>query len=244
VLGKGRERTKEKDTDFGSESGGFLDGAEELRRFGPLCVFDFLVVEEADRGTAPYEPMPVMLNVPIVQLVQSINPPRPYPPLFPSLADDGNCIHAARDGSAYLSSRNRVLQQHEVRKLSESAQQIQIRQLGEVVGRQDQRREIRDRLGERGLDARDAVAGEQEGAQARREREVGELCDVVVGEVDGILVLFTSVRIVSVICLVSQSRVEHRRARGAAGEVGRGKSTLATPRFSMAGILCPAVRPF
>lgn len=79
-----------------------------------------------------------------------------------------------------------------MRKLSETAQRIQIRQLGEVVGRQDQRREVRDRLGERGLDARDAVAGEQEGAQALREREVGKLGDVVVGEVDCILVLLRS----------------------------------------------------
>ena len=74
--------------------------------------------------------------------------------------------------------------------LREGAQRIQIRQLGEVVRRQDQGGEVGDRLGQRGLDACDAVAGEQEGTQARREREVGELHNVVVGEVDGILVLF------------------------------------------------------
>ncbi len=55
--GEGRGRT-----DFGCESGGFLEGAEEL---GGLCafgVFDFSVVEETDRRTAPYQPVSVMLS--------------------------------------------------------------------------------------------------------------------------------------------------------------------------------------
>lgn len=104
-------------------------------------------------------------------------------------------------GGAYLPSRNRILQQHEMGQLREAGQGIEVSQLGEVVRREDEGGEVRDRLGERGRDARDAVAGEQEGAQARREREVGELGDVIVGEVDGILVLFdgTHTRITSVI---------------------------------------------
>ena len=41
------------------------------------------------------------------------------------------------------------------------------------------------------MDTADAVAGEEEGLQARGEGEVGEGGDVVVGEVDGVLVLLS-----------------------------------------------------
>lgn len=81
-----------------------------------------------------------------------------------------------------------------MRQLLETAQGIEIGELGEIIRREDEGREVGYGSGERGLDAGDAVAGEQEGAQARREREVGELRDVVVGEVDGILVLLRSTR--------------------------------------------------
>ena len=87
-----------------------------------------------------------------------------------------------------------------MRQLREGAQGIQIGQLGEVIRREDEGGEVGDRLGERGLNARDPIAGEQEGAQARREREVGELGDVVVGEVDGILVLLCAEPVSSVFC--------------------------------------------
>ena len=49
-------------TDFRSESGGFFNGAKELRSLFPLGVLDFLVVEETDRRAAPYEPVSVMLD--------------------------------------------------------------------------------------------------------------------------------------------------------------------------------------
>ena len=134
-----------------------------------------------------------------------------------------------------------------MRQLRERAQRIQIRQLGEVVRRQDQGGEVRDRLGQRGLDARDAVAGEQEGAQARREREVGELRDVVVGEVDGILVLFrvahgAAMSAIAACSLLLRPRPDLGCWGRNGGWDGFGESTLATPRFSMAGILCPTVR--
>ena len=68
-------------------------------------------------------------------------------------------------------------------------QHVQIGEFGEVVGCEDQGCEVRDGGREGGLDGGDSVAGEEEGAEARGEGEVDEGGDVVVGEVDGILVL-------------------------------------------------------
>jgi hypothetical protein len=71
VYGVDERRTKwamidkemeEEETDLRGESRGFLQRAKKLRRLGALNVLDFLIVEEADRGTAPYEPVPVMLD--------------------------------------------------------------------------------------------------------------------------------------------------------------------------------------
>ena len=79
--------------------------------------------------------------------------------------------------------------------------------------------------------------------QSGREREVGEGGDVVVGEVDGILVLqrlFSD--IVSVQSGTHREAGKERRRRGKEWKgKGKGGQTLATPRFSMAGILCPVV---
>lgn len=36
---------------------------------------------------------------------------------------------------------------------------------------------------------RDAIAGEKQGSEARGEREVGDRGDVIVGEIDGVMVL-------------------------------------------------------
>jgi len=79
-----------------------------------------------------------------------------------------------------------------MRQPSEMLERVQVCQLGQVVLRQDQACEVRYRVRERGLDAGDAVAREEEGVQAWGEGEVGEGGDVVVCEVDGILVLFAS----------------------------------------------------
>ena len=76
-----------------------------------------------------------------------------------------------------------------MRKLGEVAQRIQIRELGEIVLRQDQAEEVGERVREGGLDACDAVAREEERVEPRRQGEVGQRRDIVVGEVDRILVL-------------------------------------------------------
>ena len=71
---------KEEETDLRSESGGLLKGAEKLPCFFPLGVLDFVVVEKTDGWTAPYEPMPVILDAPTVsQSVKFQTPVLPFP---------------------------------------------------------------------------------------------------------------------------------------------------------------------
>ena len=55
----------------------------------------------------------------------------------------------------------------------EIPQRVQICQLGEVVGGEDQGLEIRYRVREGGLYAVDSVAGEKEDAESGRKGEVG-----------------------------------------------------------------------
>ena len=76
-----------------------------------------------------------------------------------------------------------------MRKLREVPQRIQIRQLGQIILRQDQAREVRDRVRDRGLDACDTIPREEERVQPWGQGEVGEDRDIVVCEVDSILVL-------------------------------------------------------
>ena len=78
-----------------------------------------------------------------------------------------------------------------MRQPREMPQRVQIGELGEVVGGQGQGGQVGEGGRERGLDAVESVAGEEEDAEARGEGEVGEGGDVVVGEVDGVLVLHT-----------------------------------------------------
>ena len=58
-----------------------------------------------------------------------------------------------------------------------------------MVLRQDERSQVRYRFGKCRCDGRDPIAREEEGAQTRAKREIGEGGDVVVGKVDCILVL-------------------------------------------------------
>jgi hypothetical protein len=76
-----------------------------------------------------------------------------------------------------------------MRQLAQIPQRIQIRQLSHIIRRQNKRRQAGQRRGQRRLDMLDAVARKEQGLETRKEGEVPEGRDVVVGEVDCILVL-------------------------------------------------------
>lgn len=194
---------------FGGEGGRRRDGAEELGRLVALRLLDFSVVEEAYRGAAPQDPGPVVL----------FQGQSPYTPR-----------RGAGSGGAHLLLAHRVLQEDEVREVLEAAERVQVGQLLHAVAREHERAEVGYALTQRGLDRGDAVPGREEGAQARREGEVGEGGYVVVGEVDRVVRL--PGRCVNV-CAGGLDAGE--------GEGEGGLLTLAMPRFSMAGIRWPIV---
>lgn len=91
----------------------------------------------------------------------------------------------------------------------------------------------------------DTVASEEEGSEAREMREVSEGGEVIVGEVDRILILrevntgprkavakLTGAGLAATSTADRKSRSSLHHARAAL--------TLAIPKFSIAGILCPA----
>lgn len=128
-------------------------------------------------------------------------------------------------------STHGVIHQHQVGESSAAGEGIQVGKFFDHVTVQDDVLEVRGAGGEGGEDLLDSVPGEEEGAEAGREGDVAEDLDVVVGEVDCIVILALGVSF-------SDFEVEGReRMRW----MGRRKGlTAATPRFSMAGILCPA----
>lgn len=109
--------------------------------------------------------------------------------------------------------------------LGQVPQRIQVRQLSHIIRRQNKCRQTRQRRSQRGLNMLDPVAREEEGMEARKEGEVREGRNIVIGEVDRILVLYTTV-----------SKLQDSCFRG------KHPPTLAIPRFSIAGILCPTRR--
>lgn len=76
-----------------------------------------------------------------------------------------------------------------MRQLAEPHQGIQIAEFGQMIRRQDERRQIRHRRRQGRLDARDTIPGQEQGPQPWREGKVVERGDIIVGEIDGILVL-------------------------------------------------------
>lgn len=82
--------------------------------------------------------------------------------------------------------RHRILHQAQMRQPLEMAERIEIGQLGEVVGREDQGLEVGQAIGQSGLDAVGPVARQEEAAQPGGEGEVGQGGDVIVGQVDGV----------------------------------------------------------
>lgn len=115
-----------------------------------------------------------------------------------------------------------------MREARERAQRVEVCQLFDVVALELQVREQRDRVHQRGLYRADAVAGQEESADARAQGEVAQHLDVVVDQVDGILRL--QAHQVSIIPRYRELEPEYEK---------REQLTPATPKFSMAGILCP-----
>lgn len=74
-----------------------------------------------------------------------------------------------------------------MRQRGEAAEHVEVGQLRQAVAGQHEVAQVGDGVGQRGLEGRDPVAREQQGAQAGRQREVGHELDVVVGEVYGIV---------------------------------------------------------
>lgn len=77
--------------------------------------------------------------------------------------------------------------------LHKLGQDIEVCQFRELVRREHEVPQVRDRGRQAGLDSGDAVAREQEGADAGREGEVAEDLDVVVRQVKGIVWLYIQV---------------------------------------------------
>lgn len=101
----------------------------------------------------------------------------------------------------------------------EIPQRVQIGEFGQIVGRQDQGCQVGQRGREGGLYAVDAVAREEEGPEARGEGKVGEGGDVVVGEVDGVLVLQRDCSAMNVLSKILVL-VERERGRKRGGNEG------------------------
>jgi len=145
--------------------------------------------------------------------------------------------------ATHLLLRDGVVGEDQVRQTGELGQHVEVRQLGNIVGRQHQVLQVGDGLGQAHLDAGDAVSRQQQRLDARRQREVAQHLDVVVCEVDGIVGLRDGHKHAVVSQRSTPARGDGVRARAPHEERGKGgKLTPATPRFSMAGILCPVPR--
>lgn len=130
----------------------------------------------------------------------------------------------------HLLLRDGVVHQHQLLQPREPAQHVHVGQLGQLVGREHQVRQVRDRAGERRRDGRDAVARQQQRPDPRGQGEVAEELDVIVGQVDGVLWLKPWGE-------KYRQTWGNQQAQGKEGE--RKRRTPATPRFSIVGILCP-----
>lgn len=91
--------------------------------------------------------------------------------------------------SVVLFARYGVAHQCQIHQLLKPCQRVQITQFCNPVLRQDERLQVRYARREVRLDIRYPVLGEEQCAEAGLQGEVAELCNVVVGEVDHIVVL-------------------------------------------------------
>ena len=75
-----------------------------------------------------------------------------------------------------------------MRELGKPLQRSQIRQLGNIILRQNKRREIRHALVQPRLDTAHSIPCQQESLQPRTQGEVRDGGDIIVGEVDAFVV--------------------------------------------------------
>lgn len=179
--------------DLGRQLGGLVCCPEQLRSFLALHVFDFGEVEVAHRGAAPDHPVTVVLHRSAVGGSQCVR------------------VHVC----TYLLCRHRVANRRQKYQLLESSERVQIRKLCETVLRQDQCLQVGNARGEIRLQVRDAILPQEERAKAGLERKVAELCDVIVGQIDCVVVLcFSSARIPMLyMLLLPDSLVPHPCSR-------------------------------
>lgn len=90
--------------------------------------------------------------------------------------------------STYFFACDRVVFQSEIHQLLETSQRVQFGQLGDPILGKNECCEVRDARAQVRLDVRDAILSEEKRTQARLKREVAELCNVVVGKIDGVVV--------------------------------------------------------
>lgn len=89
-------------------------------------------------------------------------------------------------------------------------QRVEIRQLGHVIRRQHQGRQVRYGRRQVRRDMIDAVARKQQGSQAGEIREIRQRRDVVIREVDGILILQYNNTLAKKKKNLSDGQAEHR----------------------------------
>lgn len=79
-----------------------------------------------------------------------------------------------------------------MRELRQVPERLEIRQFTDIVGREDEGRQVRDRGCDGGMDVGDAVAREEQRSEAGGEGEVCYRGNVVVREIYRVLALWTS----------------------------------------------------
>lgn len=96
----------------------------------------------------------------------------------------GSSRIVTRQGHSYLFLRDGVVNQHQVCQPGHLGQNIQVRQLRNIVGRENQVSQVRDGLRNRRLNVSDPISRQQQRPYARRQGKVAQNLDIIIGEVD------------------------------------------------------------
>lgn len=96
----------------------------------------------------------------------------------------GSSRIVTRQGHSYLFLRDGVVNQHQVRQPGHLGQNIQVRQLRDIVRRENQVSQVWDGLRNRRLDISDPISRQQQRSYAWRQGKVAQNLDIIIGEVD------------------------------------------------------------